>query len=277
MIKNILVPTDFSEYAENALKVAAQIARKNDAKIFLLHMLELPKHLTDFISSGSMAPPTEALIFMEQTHKTFEKLLENDFLKGIEVSEAVSFEDIMNGVIDSSYKNNADMIIMGSHGASGFHELFIGSNAEKIVRTSKIPVLVIKEDCQIFEVNNFAYATNFDDEDKPSLLAAYEFSKLISAKLHLVWINTANSFKTTRETESKMNAMVSELSIDNYSLNIYNDISVEKGVLNFANSINAGLIGISTHGRKGISHFINGSLGEDVVNHSKRPVITYKI
>ncbi|WP_328515262.1 universal stress protein [Aquimarina aquimarini] len=277
MIKNILVPTDFSRQAESALKVAAQIAKRNDSKIFLLHILELPIHLTDLMSSGSPAPAPEAVFFMKQAHKKFEEVLQQDYLQDIEVIETVSFEDVMHGIINSSTKNNVDIIIMGSHGSTGFEELFIGSNAEKIVRTSKKPVLVIKEDCDIFEINDFVYATNFDDEDKPCLQAAYEFSKSINAKLHLVWINTANGFKTTHETEEKMNKMTSSLSIQNHTLNIYNDITVEKGILNFANSINAGMIGISTHGRKGISHFINGSLGEDVVNHAKRPVLTFKI
>ncbi|GAA4276914.1 universal stress protein [Aquimarina mytili] len=277
MIKSILVPTDFSKQAESALKVAAQIAKKNNAKIYLLHILELPMHLTDLMSSGAPAPAPEAVFFMKQTHKKFEEVLEQDYLKDIEVIETVSFEDVMHGIIESSTKNNADIIIMGSHGSTGFEELFIGSNAEKIVRTSKIPVLVIKEDCEIFEVKDFVYATNFDDEDKPSLLAANEFANSIRAKLHLVWINTANGFKTTYETEEKMNKMISGLGINNYTLNIYNDITVEKGILNFADSIKAGMIGISTHGRKGISHFINGSLGEDVVNHAKRPVLTFKI
>ncbi len=277
MIKSILVPTDFSKQAESALKVAAQIAKKNNATIYLLHILELPMHLTDLMSSGTPAPAPEAIFFMKQTHKKFEEVLEADYLKGIEVIETVSFEDVMHGIIDSSTKNNVDIIIMGSHGSTGFEELFIGSNAEKIVRTSKKPVLVIKEDCEIFEVNDLVYATNFDDEDKPCLLAANEFAEAIEAKLHLVWVNTANGFKTTYETEEKMNHMISGLTINNYTLNIYNDNTVEKGILNFADSVNAGMIGISTHGRKGISHFINGSLGEDVVNHAKRPVLTFKI
>nr|WP_103864523.1 universal stress protein [Aquimarina sp. I32.4] len=276
-MKNILVPTDFSRQAESALKVAAQIAKRNDSKIFLLHILELPIHLTDLMSSGAPAPAPEAIFFMKQAHKKFEEVLKQDYLQDIEVIETVSFEDVMHGIINSSTKNNIDIIIMGSHGSTGFEELFIGSNAEKIVRTSKKPVLVIKEDCDIFEINDFVYATNFDDEDKSCLLAAHEFSKSINAKLHLVWINTANGFKTTHETEEKMNKMTSSLSLQNHTLNIYNDITVEKGILNFANSINAGMIGISTHGRKGISHFINGSLGEDVVNHAKRPVLTFKI
>ena len=47
--------------------------------------------------------------------------------------------------------------------------------------------------------------------------------------------------------------------------------------MNFSQSINANLIGMSTHGRQGISHFFNGSISEDLVNHAKRPVITFKI
>jgi len=277
MIKSILVPTDFSEQAESALKVAAQIAKKNDAKIYLLHILELPMHLNDLMSSGTTGPGPEALFFMKQTHKKFEEVMEQDYLEGIEVIETVSFEDVMHGIITSSTKNDTDIIVMGSHGSTGFEELFIGSNAEKIVRTSKKPVLVIKKECEIYSISDFVYATNFDDEDKPSLLSANEFANSIGAKLHLVWINTANGFKTTYETEEKMNNMIADLDIDHYTLNIYNDITVEKGILNFAESIKAGMIGISTHGRKGISHFINGSLGEDVVNHAKRPVLTFKI
>ncbi|WP_366141988.1 universal stress protein [uncultured Aquimarina sp.] len=277
MIKKILVPTDFSSQAESALKVAAQIAKKNDCQIYLLHILEMPVHLVDLMSSGASAPAPEAIFFMKQTHKKFEEVMASDYLQGLEIIETVSFEDVLHGIMDSCKKNDIDMIIMGSHGSSGFEELFIGSNAEKVVRTSEKPVLVIKEDCDIFNVNDIVYATNFDDEDKPSLIAAHEFAKQLNAKLHLLWINTANSFKTTSETEEKMNLMIADLPIDNYTLNIYNDINVEKGILNFANSVDAGLIGISTHGRKGLSHFINGSLGEDVVNHAKRPVLTFKI
>lgn len=60
-------------------------------------------------------------------------------------------------------------------------------------------------------------------------------------------------------------------------VDIYNDYSVEKGILNCAESSAADFIGIPTHGRKGLSHFFIGSVGEDLANHSKRPVITFKI
>ena len=67
------------------------------------------------------------------------------------------------------------------------------------------------------------------------------------------------------------------MNLENYSLNIYNDHSVEKGILNFAKEMDAQLVGMSTHGRKGLSHFFNGSISEDLVNHAQRPVITFRI
>ena len=74
-----------------------------------------------------------------------------------------------------------------------------------------------------------------------------------------------------------MNTFVEAFKSSNHSTNIYNDLSIEKGIMNFSESIHADLIGMSTHGRQGISHFFNGSISEDLVNHEKRPVITFKI
>ncbi|MCP4975162.1 MAG: universal stress protein, partial [Maribacter sp.] len=58
---------------------------------------------------------------------------------------------------------------------------------------------------------------------------------------------------------------------------IHNDYSIEKGILNYGEKINADIIGIPTHGRKGLSHFFMGSIGEDIANHSNVPVVTFKI
>ena len=146
-MKRILIPTDFSDHAEYALKVAAQIAKKNNGEIFLLHMLELPHQAGDSLSSGHNIP--ELMFFKNKAIETLEELMDADYLKGIEVSEIVTFEKTFEGIINITKKNDIDLVVMGSHGASGFQELFIGSNTEKVVRFSDIPVLVVKK-----EMNN---------------------------------------------------------------------------------------------------------------------------
>ncbi|MBX2827765.1 MAG: universal stress protein [Flavobacteriaceae bacterium] len=273
-MKRILVPTDFSVQAENALKVAVQIARKNKSEIYLEHSLNLPSHMNDAGQTGALP---EALYFIRLAEKEFEKLLEKPFLDDLDIHEAIGHGEIYDDVQQTVKEKDIDLIVMGSHGSSGFKEMFIGSNAEKVVRTSKIPVLVIKNEHPNFEINDFVFATDFSEECRTPFDRAQKFAKDVGAKIHLLYINTPSGFKTSAEATAMMKNFLKGMGTENYTLNIYNDISVEKGILGFAKENNAQLVGMSTHGRKGLSHFFNGSISEDLVNHANMPVITFKI
>lgn len=274
-MKKILVPTDFSDHAHYALQVASQIAKKNGGEIILLHMLELPHQAGDALGSGHDLP--EIMLFKNSAINRLEDLMDDECLDGLKVSEIIQFELAFDGIMKVSEKNDIDLIVMGSHGASGFKEMFIGSNAEKVVRNSEIPVLIIKKDAGEFNVNKFVFASDFTDEIKKPFAKVVQFANKFGAELELAMINTPSSFKPTHVAEEIMKTFVAGFSIDKYTINIYNDVNVENGILNFANHIDADLIGVSTHGRKGIAHFFNGSISEDLVNHSLRPVVTFKI
>ena len=274
-MKKILVPTDFSTQAENALKVAAQLAKKHKCEIYLLHILELPLNKVDALSSYSNLP--EAIYFMKLARKQFEELKEKDYLKGLKVYDHVEFQEIFKGVFHQCEKHKIDLVIMGSNGADGLKEMLIGSNTEKVVRTSDTPVLVVKREHETFKSQNFVFASDFNEESKKSFEKAISFAHIFKSKMHLLMVNTPTNFITTEEAQSRMQNFVEGLKFSNYTLNVYNDITIEKGIMNFSQSIQADLIGMSTHGRQGISHFFNGSVSEDLVNHAKRPVITFKI
>ena len=275
IMKRILVPTDFSKHAEYALRVAAQIAKKNNSKIYLLHMLELPHQGSDAVSSGSAIP--QIMYFKEMAINKLETLMDADFLEGINVSEIIQFGKAFDGIMEISKKNSVDLIVMGSHGASGYEEMFIGSNTEKVVRSSDVPVLVIKNEIEEFKANKLVFASDFSDEIKKPFAKLVEFATIFNSHLDLVMINTPNSFKSTAVAEKIMSDFLEETNFTNYSTHIYNDVNVEKGILNYSSSVDADLIGMCTHGRTGFSHFFNGSISEDLVNHTVRPVITFKI
>lgn len=274
-MKKILIPTDFSDHAEFALKVAAQIARKNDGEIILLHMLELPHQASDAVGSGADIP--EIMFFKNAAIKKLEDLMDEEYLQGIKISEIIQFELAFDGILKISQKNNVDLIVMGSHGASGFKEMFIGSNAEKVVRNADVPVLIIKKDQGNFEVNDFVFASDFADEINAPFQKVVDFAHKFDAMLHLVMINTPNNFRSSSEAEATMRRFAENFRINRYQTHIYNETNVEKGILNFSNSIDADLIGMCTHGRKGLAHFFNGSISEDLVNHATRPVVTFRI
>lgn len=274
-MKKILVPTDFSKEAENALKVAAQMAKRYDCEIYLLHMLEIPFQEVDALSTHSPLP--EAMFFMKLAHQRFEKIMASDYLEGLTVHETVKADNNFGNIIETCHEHGVDMIVMGSHGASGFKEMFVGSNAEKVVRTSDIPVLVIKNEHANFTVDNFVFASDFKNDNKETYKQAVDFAEAFNAKIHLLMVNTPNNFSNTSDSKNRIKDFIKGYPFANYTLNVYNDESVEKGILNFSREIDADLIGISTHGRQGIAHFFNGSISEDLVNHAKRPVITFKI
>ncbi len=273
-MNKILVPTDFSKEAEYALKVAAQLAKTYGSEIYLLHLMELPLQEMDALNSYSELP--EAMFFMELANQKLEALIERDFLEGLKINVTIKPGNAFNGIIEKS-KNHIDMVVMGSHGATGLREMFIGSIAEKVVRYSNVPVLVIKKNHETFNVNDFVFASDFKKESIHAYKQAIDVAQLFDAKVHLLMVNTASNFMNTTDAKHRIKEFVKNIPFENYTITIYNDENIETGILNFSREINADLIGISTHGRQGLSHFINGSISEDLINHAKRPVITFKI
>ncbi|QSS97439.1 universal stress protein [Psychroflexus sp. ALD_RP9] len=277
-MKNILVPVDFSNPSENALRVAAKLAQRNNAKIHVLHVIELAESL--FGAEQFNVDDEQIIFFMKLAKKKFNDFLDKDFLEGIETNDLVEVGSATFGIKEAVKDQNIDLIIMGSNGASGLEEVLIGSNTEKVVRHSNVPVLVVKHDIENLDFKTVLFATDFELENVEAYNKAKTFADSFGAKMKLVYVNLpGNQFYSTSEVTNHMRNFLNEVQVplNHENIIIYNDYTIEQGVLNAANNENAELIAMPTHGRKGLSHFFNGSIGEDVVNHSDLPVITFKI
>ncbi|PIE48485.1 MAG: universal stress protein UspA [Flavobacteriales bacterium] len=275
-MKRILVPVDFSEQAEHAIKTASQIARLSYGKIYLLHMISLPSNQTDIEFSSKANNPAK-ILYLKKIHERFDEIMKADYLKGIEVQEEVRFHKTFAGIISYSRELNADLIIMGSHGATGLKEMFIGSNTEKVVRNSDVPVLVVKKGIDIKNINKFVFASDFSDNIKPSFGRFLKFASKFNAEVDLLFVNTVHNFETTQDTAKRLREFILEFDMPKHSLNIYNDSSIERGILNFAKEANADVIALNTHQRSGLSSMFNDSISEDLVNHAIKPVVTFKL
>ncbi|HSD09164.1 universal stress protein [Flavobacterium sp.] len=275
-MKKILIPTDFSKYADEAIEVGAQIAKQNNSEIILIHMLELPTHMNDAISEEKSIP--EVMLFKRKADETLKNIKNRPYLSGIKVTEIIRLDGVTNGINNYIKQNpDIDLIIMGSHGASGINEIFIGSNTEKVVRRSDIPVLVIKNRVANFDIKKIIFASDFSQEIKAPFKKVIQFTKLFGAKLNLVMICTPNSFKSTSAARNIVNEFVSEFDMPEYTFETYNENNIEKGIINYAEENNGDIIAFCTHGRTALNHFFSGSISEDLVNHSSKPVLTFKI
>ncbi|SDE33905.1 Nucleotide-binding universal stress protein, UspA family [Pricia antarctica] len=273
-MKSIIVPTDFSQQSEYALKVATTLAKKHKAEIILLHMLELNQAL---ISGAEGFYPEQSVFLIKMAEKRLTDMMGKPYLKGIDVVPIVKHFKVFSEVNEVAKKHNADLVVMGSHGADGFKEMFVGSNAEKVVRNSDIPVLIIKKDIPNFKVKDFVFGCDFKDGSLLAFRKAKDFADLLGAKLDLVYINTqGDDFMATGDAYDRISKFLQKAGVGQ-EVEIYNDYSVERGILNYSERVSADLIGIPTHGRKGLSHFLVGSIGEDIANHSKLPVVTFKM
>lgn len=278
-MKKILVPVDFSEHAAYALEVAAKLAKDFNSEIIVLHMMGLSEA---YLTKSESEEAAEAHFYMKLAKKRYETFLDKPFLKGVKITEMVQNYKIFSEINQLAKEKDIDLIVMGSHGASGVSEIFVGSNTEKVVRTSDIPVLVIKEPTPLFSPELVVFACDLKVESIKAYHNARALFSQWNLKLHLVYVNLPNEeFMSTEEMKKKAEFFLKiahngEVP-SNTEIEYVSDYSIEGGIFNYANDVNADLIAIPTHGRSGIAHFFKGSIGEDVVNHANLPVITFRV
>ncbi|HEY5749854.1 MAG TPA: universal stress protein [Chryseolinea sp.] len=277
-MKKILVPCDFSKPAINAFRFALDIAFQSGGSVHLVNVIELPI-LHDTLIMPVLNFEQELLDDLkENAGKSFAKIIAKYKPNEVVVKTVVEFGSVHAKIHDYIVEQGIDLVVMGSHGASGAREVFIGSNAERIVRNSKAPVLVLK-DYYKGPIKNIIFPNALDTENQEDLtLKVKALQNFFGAHLHIVWINTPLNFTSDDITLNRLEAFAKRFMLKNYyTLNIVNDTDPEQGILQFTKRVGGDLIAMATHGRRGVSHLIYGSLAEDVVNHTNGLVWTYAL
>lgn len=276
-MKRILVPIDFSEPAEHALEVAATIAKAQGGVIVVLHMLGLSEAM---LTKNETYEYEEAKYYMDLPRKRFATFLDRPYLKNIKVQQIVQNFKIFKELNKVAQEQQIDLIVMGSYGASGLNEFFVGSNTEKVVRTADVPVLVVKTRHKHFKVHKILFACDFTDATILAFARVKAFAANLSAKLTLIYVNTPyDRFISTTEMEARISKFFYKAGTAQQEVVIFNDYNVEQGLMNYAKRDSFDILALPTRGKKPISHFLLGSrsIGEDMANHANMPVLTLKI
>jgi len=278
-MKKILVPTDFSKPSKTAADVAAEIARKSGAELIFLHVAEAASS-TSFSVTGEMGlGDTEDALFtmklIERSKKQLERIAEDEKYNGLKVSTELRVGTPYHGIQTIVADSKVDLIVMGTGGTSQLDKAFLGTNTEKVVRRSQCPVLTVQKKPATVDFKNIVYATAMSKEEEVFSKIVRRTQKLYDSTVHLVRINTPGNFQRDAVVKKYMQEFARKLQLKNYTLNVFNDLTEEEGIAYFADSIDADLIAMATHGRTGFAHVLAGSIAEDVVNHAKRPVLTF--
>jgi nucleotide-binding universal stress UspA family protein len=280
-MKVILVPTDFSKTAQTAAEVASGIARKSGASIILLHVIEEGStesvKVTGEVTQADIEDKLYIMKLIERARKQMQKMASDSMFEGVKVKQELRLGTPFHGMRTIISDHKVDLVVMGTAGVNNITEMIIGSNTEKVVRHAKCPVLTVQKKPSRKEFKNIVYATSMSKDEEVFSRVVKRAQTMYDSTIHLVRINTPGNFQRDAVVRKYMEDFAKKLQLKNYTINIFNDVSEEEGIIYFADSIHADMIAMATHGRTGFAHVLAGSIAEDVVNHSKRPVLTFVV
>ena len=278
-MSKILVPTDFSDIASSALKVAINIAKTSTSEIVLLNALDYSAHI-DQMYIGGVTPTYLTDVYGElksQSDSKLKTLIEANEASGVRFSTVNKSGFLKDAIEQTLVENEIELVVMGSKGSTGLEEVFVGSNAEKVVRFSNCPVLVVGREEPDTAIGNILFASDFEEEVGDGFKDVIAFAKIFDAKIHLVRINSPHNFWSTSLAETRMEAFAEKWGLTNYEVCQFDHEKLEYGMVQYAKRNDVQILAIGTHGRKGLAHMFQGSKTEEAVNHITLPILTFKI
>ena len=277
-MKKILVPFDFSSAAQEAYKFALNIAAASSGEVMVLKVTELPV----IYGNGMPGQPyayVDPVSYLDQSTKEsgrkFEEMKHSFGKPKVPVFFSVEPGDVADTILRMIKEKEIDLVVMGTSGTTGINEFFVGSNTEKIVRISPVPVFAVHKAHPLFHIKKILFPTNFDLNQSELIGKIKALQSFFKAKLYPLYVLTPSSHFSEKEAMTNLENYAKFYSLQDYELNIQIQDDERKGILTFASGLKHAIIAMATHGHKGITHLLMGSVAEDVVNHAQEEVWTY--
>lgn len=175
-------------------------------------------------------------------------------------------------------EDNADLVVMGTKGASGMSEFLIGSNTEKVIRTSPCPVLSVPENSGKFSPKVVLLPSTLKTDQGGVFHYLATWAKMFPFLVKVLYLNNPSSLPTDGSAEARKNRFAEAAGLPKTDVIMTTESFFEdSSILAASDQCNADMIVMATHQRHGLSHLLFGSITEDTVNHSHIPVLAVPI
>ncbi len=281
-IKNILVPVDFSETSEIALTEAVKLASLLKANLFLIHVVEYLNEFNGYFYSvvPEIQTSIPLLLEFEKTvgKKMEEKKTEINKKFGITPEVFITSGQVHSEIIRFSENKKIDLIVMGTHGVSGYKELFIGSNAQRVVTLSDIPVLTIQKEINKTGFKNILIPIDNALHSREKVNMALLIAELFGSTIHIIGLPDSEKELDLNKITIKLESVEKIINNDklSYKTTIVHGKNLAKDALKYANENNCDLIVINTGHESKLTGIFLGAFAQQIVNHSKIPVLSIK-
>lgn len=268
---NILVPTDFSEVADCALKHAIAVAKAYKNEITLMYIVE------DGFLGGIFSKSQSEIMKDAIVTKLNVKAQEIERETGIKVTTRAESGKVYKTIAEIANSEKYDSIIMGSHGASGLEQI-VGSNASRTIQYAEVPVVVVKSTSLGSEgYKKIVMPFDLTIESKQKLDWGINIAQKFQSEIHIVYSKSDDEY-----LDLKMKANIAQVkhTLEDHKVKFvmyeFNDSVLDNfanEIHNYANIINADLIVAMTHTEKGISEMIIGTLTQQLVNRANNVAV----
>lgn len=191
-IQKILFPTDFSKNAQRALPLAAKIASLTGANLILYHTVHGTLDRPDFVHDRETA--------INEATQQFEKLIANlkreNQHKKLEISTILQSGPPTTGLLETANKHNADLIVMGTKGATGNRSVIFGSVASATIVKSEIPVLAVPPGSSVDDLKHITFTTDYHEGDFQALQQTIELAELFKSSIDVIHVAERESLLT---------------------------------------------------------------------------------
>jgi nucleotide-binding universal stress UspA family protein len=276
-MKKILLPTDFSPASMAAYKFAVEYAALTKGEVIVVHVIDIPViQETTFGLQPYLYAQEMYREAVENSHRIYERM-KMIYPSNVPVSFRPLNDDLIGGLAEFIRINYIDLVIMSTRGASELEEFVSGSQTKRIARYSPVPVLAIPHELSPSSIRNIVFPNSLEPAQEHLIAAITEFQRELQAQLHLLFVNTPVNTHSEDECRKLLKDFALYYQLENYTINYRYDTSERAGIKRFTDEIGADMIAMGTHGRKGLAHFLKGSIAESVIGKVERPILISKL
>lgn len=276
-IKKILIPIDFSETGMLAMEHAVLMARLLKAELYLLHVVEAFEYTYSIYEPEAVIRDTAGIneIAQEKLSRLAGKISKENGINVQALIESGKPAAEISGVV-KDYGIN--LIVMGTHGAHGFEEYFIGSNAHKVVNIAPCPVITIQTHAKKMGFKNIVMPIDNSLYSRQKVDYVIKLGHLYDSKIHILGLLDHGEEVDEKKFDIKLDSVENALKKTGlrYVRKIAKGHNVAEEAMKYANEVKADLLVIMTDHESTLRGAFLGSLAKQIVNHSRVPVLSIR-
>lgn len=274
-MKKILFPTDFSKTANNAFVYALKMAKFLEAELIVLHMYELPvvsyEGYSAYISEVYETIELNNFENFKDYIPELRKIAEEHQLEAVKMSHVLDEGDLVLAIKRLVKKEKINLIVMGTKGASGLKETFIGSNAGAVIKKIPVTSLIVPAKAKFEDIKTIGFTTRFRTKDHAALLQVLEFAKLMKAKVKCLYVRTFDS----DVKESKIDKWRADFKKEPVEFFVIPHDDVKQTIFDFLSHQNIDMLAMLTYKRSFLEGLFNQSLTKKLSYHSEIPLLAF--